>query len=170
MVAVKPFLIKYKDIDIQVAGSHGFDKSLNYKAVLNVPAKYLGSEVNRLIGRINDNEVNKITIPVTATISGTYGSPKVSTDLTSGVSNLTKQLIEIEKQKLLNTGKDKLKNLLDDVLNKKKPTDSTKVETQTKKDSTVTKNDSLKDVGKDKVKGLLNDLLKNRKKKKDSMN
>jgi hypothetical protein len=170
-VNVNPFNIKYKDIDIQLAGSHGFDKSLNYKAVLNVPAKYLGSEVNRLIGKINDNEVNKITIPVTAVITGTYASPKVSTDLTSGISNLTKQLIEIEKQKLLNTGKDKLKDLLDGVLtNKKKPTDSTKVETQTKKDSISIKSDSLKTVGKEKVKGLLNDLLKNRKKKKDSVN
>jgi len=171
LVNVKPFNIKYQDIDIQVSGSHGFDKSLNYKAVLDVPAKYLGSEVNRLIGKINDNEVNKITIPVTANISGTYTNPQVSTDLTSGISNLTKQLIEIEKQKLANKGKDKLKDLLDGVLNKnQKPTDSTKTESQTKKDSTLTKNDSLQKAGKDKVKGILGDLLKNRKKKKDTTN
>ena len=171
LVNVKPFTINYKDIAIEVAGSHGFDKSLNYKAVLNVPAKYLGSEVNQLIGRINDNEVNKITIPVTANISGTYASPKVSTDLTSGVSNLTKQLIEIEKQKLLNTGKDKLKNLIDGALNKsKKPNDTTKVETQTKKDSTTVKTDSLKAIGKEKAKDILSGLLNNRKKKKDTTN
>ncbi|MCB0461507.1 MAG: AsmA-like C-terminal region-containing protein [Flavobacteriaceae bacterium] len=171
LVNVKPFTINYKDIAIEVAGSHGFDKSLNYKAVLNVPAKYLGSEVNQLIGRINDNEVNKITIPVTANISGTYASPKVTTDLTSGVSSLTKQLIEIEKQKLVNQGKDKLKDLVGDLFNKnKKDIDSTKVETQTKKDSTTTKTDSLKNVGKDKVKGILGDLIKNRKKKKDTTN
>ena len=30
---------------------------MNYNAVLQVPAKYLGSEVNRLIGKINDSEV-----------------------------------------------------------------------------------------------------------------
>jgi len=171
IVNVKPFTINYKDIGIEIAGSHGFDKSLNYKAVFSVPAKYLGSEVNRLIGKINDNDVNKITIPVTANISGTYVSPKVSTDLTSGVSNLTKQLIEIEKQKLLNTGKDKLKGLLDGVLNNnKKPSDTTIVKTETKKDSTIVKTDSLKTVGKEKAKDLLNDLLKNRKMKKDTVN
>ena len=171
LVNVKPFNVTYKDINIQVAGSHGFDKSLNYKAVLDVPAKYLGGEVNRLIGRINDNEVNKITIPVTANISGTYANPQVSTDLTSGVTNLTKQLIEIEKQKLLNSGKDKLKDLLDGVLNnKKKPIDSTKAKTQTKKDSTITKSDSIKTKTEETVKGILGDLLKNRKKKKDSTN
>jgi hypothetical protein len=127
--------------------------------------------VNRLIGKINDTDVNKITIPVTANISGSYASPKVSTDLTNGITNLTKQLIEIEKQKLLNTGKDRITGLLNHVLNKnKKPTDSTKVETQTKKDSTSVKTDSLKTIGTEKVKGLLNDLLKNRKKKKDTVN
>ncbi len=171
LVNVKPFTINYKDIAIEVAGSHGFDKSLNYKAVLNVPAKYLGSEVNQLIGRINDNEVNKITIPVTANITGTYASPKVTTDLTSGVSSLTKQLIEIEKQKLLNTGKDKLKDLINGALNKKeKTTDSSKVETQTKKDSTAVKTDSLKTIGKEKAKDILSGLLNNRKKKKDTTN
>ncbi len=171
LVNVKPFNIKYQDIDIQVSGSHGFDKSLNYKAVLNVPAKYLGSEINRLIGKINDSEVNKITIPVTANISGTYTNPNVSTDLTSGISNLTKQLIEIEKQKLLNSGKDKLKGLLDGVLNKnQKPTDSTKTKSQTQKDSTITKSDSIKIKTQKTVKGILGDLLKNRKKKKDSTN
>jgi hypothetical protein len=134
LVNVQPFKVNYKDIAMEISGSHGFDKSLNYKAVLDVPAKYLGSDVNRLIGKINDTEVNNITIPVTATISGTYASPKVSTDLTSGVSNLTKQLVEIEKQKLLNSGKDKLKDLLGDVFNKNKtPADSTTVNSQTKK-------------------------------------
>ncbi len=168
LVNVKPFNITYQDIDIQVAGSHGFDKSLNYEAVLNVPAKYLGGEVNQLIGRINDDEVNNLTIPVTADISGTYSSPQVSTDLTSGVENLTKQLIEIEKQKLLNSGKDKLKGLLDGVLNKNKKADSTKAESQTKKDSTITKSDSTKTNAEKAVKNILGNLLNNRKKKKDT--
>jgi len=171
LVNVQPFKVNYKDIGIEISGSHGFDKSLNYQAVFDVPAKYLGSEVNRLIGKIDDAAVNNITIPVTATISGSYTNPKVSTDLTSGVSNLTKQLVEIEKQKLLNSGKDKLKDLLGDVLNKnKKPADSSKADSQTKKDSTNHKNDSVKTITEDKVKDILSGLLKNRKKKKDTVN
>jgi hypothetical protein len=171
LVNVKPFTINYKDISIEVAGSHGFDQSLNYKAILNVPAKYLGSEVNRLIGKINDPEVNKITIPVIANFSGTYASPKVSTDLSSGISNLKNQLIEIEKQKLLNAGKDKIKNLINGALTQPKtPSDSTKTTTQPKTDSTAIKTDSLKTIGKEKVKDLLNGLLNNRKKKKDTTN
>ncbi|AUC83346.1 AsmA-like C-terminal region-containing protein [Lacinutrix sp. Bg11-31] len=111
-VTLSPFNINYKDIDVTVAGNHGFDKSMDYNVIFNVPAKYLGGEVNRLIGKINDNEVNKISIPITANLTGSFTSPKVQTDLTSGVKNLTTQLIEIEKQKLLNNGKDKIKDLL----------------------------------------------------------
>ncbi|QRM89137.1 AsmA family protein [Lacinutrix sp. WUR7] len=129
-VNVKPFDIKYKDINITVDGSHGFDKSMAYNAVLQVPAKYLGSEVNQLIGKINDPAVDKITIPVTATIGGTFTAPTVKTDLTSGVTNLTKQLIEIQKQKLLNQGTQQLQDLIGDALGGTKPkNDSTKTQT-----------------------------------------
>ena len=160
-VTVKPFKLSYQDIDIEVSGSHSFEKTMSYNAVFNVPAKYLGSDVNRLIGKINDNDVNKITIPVTANITGSYTSPKVSTDLTSGVSNLTKQLIEIEKQKLLNSGKDKVNDLLGNLLGGDKNTTN-----ETTKDSTATKTDTTttKDPVKEGVKSLLNGLIKNRKK------
>ena len=47
--------------------------------------------------------------------------------------------------------KDKLKDLIDGALNKtKKPADSTKMNTPTKKDSTAVKTDSLKTIGKEK--------------------
>lgn len=172
-VSVKPFNLAYKDIGIVVSGAHGFDKSMSYDAVFNVPAKYLGSEVNRLIGKINDNEVNKISIPVTANISGTFTSPKVSTDLTSGVANLSKQLIEIEKQKLIGKGTDKIKDLLGNVLGgntnqnptSTSPTDSTKTNTQTP----PIKKDSL-GKGNEVIKNTIKDIFNSRKKKKDTVN
>jgi hypothetical protein len=174
MVSVKPFNLAYKDIGITVAGSHGFDKSLNYKAVFNVPAKYLGSDVNRLIGKINDNEVNKISIPVTANISGSFTSPQISTDLTSGVTNLTKQLIEIEKQKLIGQGKDKIKDLLGGLMTGN-TTGNPNAGTTTTKDSTIVKKDSIKitpktDPVKQGVKDVLGGLLGGKKKNKDSVN
>nr|WP_321237582.1 AsmA-like C-terminal region-containing protein [uncultured Psychroserpens sp.] len=161
-VNVKPFNLKYEDIDIIVSGSHGFDQTLNYSAVFQVPAKYLGSEVNQLIGKIDDPDVAKITIPVTADITGSYTSPKVQTDLTSGVSNLTKQLIDIQKGKIIDKGTDKLNELLGGVLGGNK-NGSTKDSTSVKTDTTKT-SDPLKEG----VKDLLGGLLKNRKKQKDS--
>jgi len=170
MVNVKPFNLSYKDIDIVVSGSHGFDKSLDYNATFDVPAKYLGNEVNRLISKINDNDVKNISIPVTANITGSFTDPKVKTDLSSSVSNLTKQLIEIEKQKLLNTGKDKIKALLGGIsgVDTKTNNDSPK------KDSTAIQTDSIKvDTNSTKpnnqveesIKNVLGGLIKNRKKK-----
>lgn len=142
-VAVQPFDFKYKDIAIEVSGAHGFDKTINYNAVFNVPAKYLGSEVNRLVGQINDTEVNNITIPVTANITGAFTNPTVKTDLTNSVKNLTNQLIEIQKQKLLNQGKDKVKDLIGGVIGGNK-----------------TKTDSIKKEQNNVVKDVLNDIIK----------
>ncbi|MBT8245033.1 MAG: AsmA family protein [Winogradskyella sp.] len=160
-VSVKPFTINYKDIPIEVSGTHSFSNTMNYNAVLQVPAKYLGTEVNTLINKINDAEVNKITIPVTAKIGGTFSQPNITTDLNSGVSDLTKQLIEIQKQKLINKGTDKVNDLLGGLLggNTKKSTDSTKV------DSTTT---NPKDNIKDGVKNILGGILKKKKKQPDS--
>ncbi|SDB57418.1 AsmA-like C-terminal region [Flavobacteriaceae bacterium MAR_2010_188] len=173
-VNVKPFGFKYQDIEIVVAGSHSFDNKMNYNATFNVPAKYLGSEVNRLIGKINDNDVNKITIPVAANITGTFSSPKVATDLSSAVSNLTKQLIEIEKQKLLNNGKNKILEILGGMPKAEQP--KTTPADSTRKDSipsvfktpNIFKTDTTrtKTPVEENVKDILGGLIKNRNKEK----
>ena len=138
-VNVSPFDVSYEDIKITVAGSHSFDKTMNYNAIFEVPAKYFGNEVNNLIASIGDAEaVKNLSIPVTATIGGSYTSPKVSTDLTSGVSSLTKQLIAIQKQKLINQGKDQLKDAIGGLLGSKSKDSTTTTNTQT--------NNKVKDV------------------------
>ncbi|PCJ91944.1 MAG: AsmA family protein [Flavobacteriaceae bacterium] len=189
-VDVRPFTINHKDIVVKVSGSHTFDKKLSYKAVLEVPARYLGAEVNQLISKIDEKEVENLSIPIIATIGGNYANPKVSTDLTSGIKNLTGQLVEIQKQKLLNQGKDKAKNLLGNLLSgnsSEKDTLENKSDAKTdvkemlggllggttdKKDSTASKNDSIapkKDVVKEAAAGILGGLL-GKKKKKDTVN
>ncbi|WP_411895714.1 AsmA-like C-terminal region-containing protein [Winogradskyella sp. A2] len=161
-VNVEPFTIVYEDIPIEVSGKHSFTNTLNYNAVLQVPAKYLGSDVNRLIGNINDSEVDKITIPVTANIDGTFTNPQVKTDLTSAVTNLTKQLVEIQKEKLTNKGKDKVNELLGGILGGN--------QNETKTDSTQTKTDSTKTNSTEKtvkegVKNVLGDIFGKKKNK-----
>ncbi|MCM4164965.1 MULTISPECIES: AsmA-like C-terminal region-containing protein [unclassified Arenibacter] len=133
VVKVKPFTIKYQDFAINVAGSHTFDQKLNYAATIEVPAKYLGKDINNIIARIDENSLENLTIPVTANIGGGYTSPTVTTDLTSGIKNLTAQLVEIEKQKLIAKGKDKAKDIIGDLIAKnQKATDSTKKENEEK--------------------------------------
>lgn len=157
-VTIKPFTITYEDIPIAVSGSHSFSNTMNYNATFNVPAKYLGSDVNRLIGKINDPEVDKISIPVTANIDGTFTQPNIKTDLTRGVSKLTQQLVEIQKQKLLEKGKDKISDLLNDALGENtSKTDTTSTQTQ-------------KDAVKEGVNSVLGTLLGGKKKKKNQKN
>ncbi len=182
-VQVKPFDLKYKDIGINVSGSHSFDRQLQYQATLDVPAKYLGDEVTGLIAKIDDQNMENLTIPVTANIGGAYNSPTVSTDLTSGVSNLTKKLMEIQKQKLLNKGKDKANDLIGGLLgNNQKDTttsDSSKSNASTliggllgkkKKDSISMDSTENKDAVKEAAKSVLGGLLGRKKKKKDTLN
>ena len=118
-VRVAPFSYSYNDIDMVVEGGHSFDAALDYNITLEVPAKYLGSEVNNLIAKIGEEELNDLTIPVVANVSGGYTSPKVSTDLTSGVRDLTARLVEIQKQKLIDQGTEKTKDLLEGLIGKK---------------------------------------------------
>ncbi|MEY8019482.1 AsmA-like C-terminal region-containing protein [Muriicola sp. SD30] len=131
IVSVKPMTFNYQDIAITVDGSHSFDRKLNYTARLDVPAKYLGSEVNSLIAKINDNSLQNLTVPVGVTIGGEYNNPQVKTDLTSGVKNLTASLVEVQKQKLLNQGKEKASTLLEGLLAGKQGKDSTTTKTST---------------------------------------
>ena len=176
-VNVKPFNLKYEDINITVNGSHSFDKTMSYNAVFDVPAKYLGSEVNNLIAKIDDESVANLTVPITATIGGTYTSPSVSTDLTSGMTNLTKQLIEIQKQKLINQGKDEIKDVLGDILGgNTNKSDSTGTQTNNPVKDVLNgiiggnkpKTDTTKT--KDPVKSILGDILGGKKKQKDTVN
>ncbi len=182
-VKVKPFTIAYEDININVTGSHTFDQKLSYTATLDVPAKYLGNEVNTLIAKIDDSALEDLTIPVTANIGGGYTSPEVKTDLSSGVKALTAKLVEVQKQKLINQGKGKAEELLGDILNKNTENDSTASTNGVKEviggilggnkqaaDTTGTTSDStavVKDPIKEKATDIIGSLFK-KKKKKDS--
>ena len=186
-VSVKPFTVNYKDVGINVAGSHSFDGLLQYTATMDVPAKYLGKEVNSLIAKIDDNDMDNLTVPITANIGGNYTSPNVTTDLTSGVSNLTKQLVEIQKQKLLNQGKGKAQDLIGGLLsgNKKDTTKTNSTKTTTanvlggllgnkKEEATNAKTDSTKTTTTENkatntAKEVLGGLF-GKKKKKDTVN
>ncbi|WP_286924079.1 AsmA family protein [Flavobacterium sp. UBA4197] len=112
-VNVKPFDIKYQDIKVTVGGQHGFDQSMNYNLKFDVPAKYLGSDVNKLLAKLSPSDANKIeSVPVNAILTGNFKSPKVSTDLNQAVTNISNQLIKQQKDKLINKGTGALENLL----------------------------------------------------------
>lgn len=134
-VNVKPFDIKYQDIKINVGGQHGFDQTMNYNLKFDVPAKYLGTDANKLIAKLTPAEANKLeNIPITAILTGNFKNPKVSTDVEQAVTKLATQLVKTQKDKLVSQGTTALGNLLNG--NKK---DTTKTQTTTPKEDVKTK-------------------------------
>jgi len=105
---------------------------------------------------------------VTASIGGRFTSPTVFTDLTSAVTNLTKQLVEIQKQKLINQGTNKIKDEIGGLLGGDSQTNNAVKDVlggllggkTSKKDSTATEPNNL-------VKDVLGGLLGGKKKKKE---
>ncbi|WP_442787486.1 AsmA family protein [Flavobacterium suncheonense] len=111
-VNLKPIDLKYQDIKVTVGGTHGFDQSMNYNLKFDVPAKYLGPEVTKLLAKLTPAEQGKLdNVPVNATMTGSFKSPKVATDMKQAVTNVTTQLIQYQKDKLLNQGTSALGNL-----------------------------------------------------------
>lgn len=112
-VNVKPFNIKYQDITVNVGGTHGFDQSMNYNLKFDVPAKYLGTEVNNLLTKLTPADQNKIqNVPVNAVLGGNFKQPKITTDMKQATTNLATQLVKMQKDKYINQGTTALGNLL----------------------------------------------------------
>ena len=112
-VNIKPFDIKYQDIKVTVDGSHSFDQMMNYNVKMNVPAKYLGSDINNLLGKLSSADVAKLgNIPVNAILTGSFKNPKVSTDVKTATTSLASNLAKQQKEKLVSKGASALENIL----------------------------------------------------------
>jgi hypothetical protein len=159
MVSVKPFNINYKDIKATIGGTHGFDQTMNYNIKFDVPAKYLGTEANALIARLTPAEAAKLeNFPVNASLTGNFTNPKISTDIKTAVTNLTNQLVQQQKARLLTQGNSALSDF---ITKNKKPTDTTQaVIPATKEAVKVQAQEQIKT----KATNLLNGLLKQPKK------
>jgi hypothetical protein len=136
-----------------VKGSHTFTGDMNYEMQLEVPASYLGGEVNKLIDTLDDPELKEIPVPINVSIGGTYASPEINTDLKASVSTLTGRLIEIQKARLKEEGTEKVKDLLGGIFN------------TGQKDST-----SQDSISQSPVEGVLGDILGKGSKQVDSTN
>ncbi|MCF2874613.1 MULTISPECIES: AsmA family protein [unclassified Tenacibaculum] len=124
-VEVSPFKLKYKDIGINVGGTHGFDQTMNYNVTFDVPAKYLGSDVQGILSKLSAKDQN-ITVPVTANLTGSMTSPTIKTDLSSSVTKLTQELVQRQKESLV-------KNTLGNLLGNKKKDSTNKTDKTVKK-------------------------------------
>jgi hypothetical protein len=147
---VKPFDIKYQDIKATIGGTHGFDQVMNYNVKLDVPAKYLGTEINSLLAKLSPSDAKKFeTIPINAMLTGNFQNPKVTTDVKQATTTLVNNLVKQQKEKLINQGTNSLNSIISNA---------------TKPKSDTTKTDVKTDI-KTKANDLLNGLFNNKKKK-----
>lgn len=142
-VNVKPFDIKYQDIKATIGGTHGFDQLMNYNVKLDVPAKYLGNDINNLIGKLTPTDAKKFeTIPINAILTGNFKNPNVTTDVKQATTTLVNNLVKQQKDRLVQQGTSALGNFIN---NNTKPKDTSK--TTTPKENVKTKaNDLIKDL------------------------
>jgi hypothetical protein len=111
-VTIKPFDIKYQDITVNVGGTHGFDQSMNYNLKFDVPAKYLGNDASALIAKLSPSDVSKLSVPINASVTGSFSAPKVSTDVKQATANLVSNFAKEQKNKLVNKGSSALEELI----------------------------------------------------------
>ena len=144
-VNVKPFDIKYQDIKATIGGSHGFDQLMNYNVKLDVPSKYLGTEINNLIGKLTPTDTKKFeTIPINAILTGNFKNPNITTDVKQATTTLVTNLVKQQKDKLVQEGTSALGNIIQ---NNTKPKDTSK---------TATPKPDVKTQAKDLLNGLFN--------------
>jgi hypothetical protein len=132
-VVVKPFDLKYQDIKATVGGTHGFDQLMNYNVKLDVPAKYLGSEINNLIAKLSPTDAKKFeTIPINAILTGNFQNPKITTDVKQATTTLVNNLVKQQKEKLINQGTNSLNSIISNATKPKSDTTKTDVKTDVK--------------------------------------
>lgn len=158
-VNLKPFEIKYQDIKLTVGGQHGFDQSINYKLNFDVPAKYLGTEANKLLASLTPADAAKIkNIPINANLTGNFKNPKIQTDTKQAVTALATQLVQMQKDKLVTQGTNALSDLLNGLGNNSNtPKDTTKT-------STPPTTQPVKEAIQTKANDILNGLFNKKKK------
>jgi uncharacterized protein involved in outer membrane biogenesis len=110
-VTVQPYKMKIgNDIDAEIAGSHGFDQTMNYGVNLVVPRSMMGAEANNMVNGLLSQATSK-GIPVklgdkvnlAVKITGTTTNPKIETNLKNvagdAVNNVKEEIKkEVEKK------------------------------------------------------------------------
>jgi hypothetical protein len=118
---------------------------MNYNVKLDVPSKYLGTEINNLIGKLTPTDAKKFeTIPINAILTGNFKNPNITTDVKQATTTLVTNLVKQQKDKLIQQGTSALGNIIQ---NSTKPKDTSK---------TATPKPDVKTQAKDLLNGLFN--------------
>ena len=179
MVEIAPFDFDIKGINFQVSGSHGFDMSMNYNLKLDVPAKYLGSQVSSTLGKLSGESIENTTVELPIGITGNFNNPQINLNMQQAVNSLTQKVVEQQKKNLEDKAVDAINDILKGKRDPNKPfnkNDTTAVKSgktdTTATNTPVTKRDSINQSQQkqvqDAAKNILGGILKGSKKKTDT--
>jgi uncharacterized protein YhdP len=154
-VTVAPFTVNTNSTEMEIAGTHGFDQSLDYDISLKVPRSQLGSKGSLFVKNVVTQAADK-GIPVrlgeavsmNVRMSGTLNSPEVKTDMDAVVDNAASDLkkeinefvnakLDSAKQQLHNPSAASKKQIFVQTANKTKPVAKAKKNAKTVKKKTV---------------------------------
>ena len=172
-VTIEPYKMKIGDIDAEIAGSHGFDQTMNYGVNLAVPRAMMGTEANNMVNGLLSQAAGK-GVPVklgdkvnlAVKIGGTTTSPKIETNLKNVAGdavNTVKEEIKKEVAKKVDSVKTVVKDTLKTIKNQVVGQAKDELKKQFLGGSSDTsknkKPDAIKDAG-DNLKKGLNGLFK----------
>lgn len=110
-VHIKPFSFKVGDIGIQVAGKHSFSNTMDYQLTLDLPAKYLGSELGGLVANLSDADLKNMRVDLPVDLTGTFSAPSVKVNTEKAVKTLSQKIVANQKEKLTQKASDALGNI-----------------------------------------------------------
>ncbi|WP_424493217.1 AsmA-like C-terminal region-containing protein [Salinimicrobium sp. GXAS 041] len=151
-VEVQPFNFNIKGINATASGSHGFDMSMDYNVSLDIPAKYLGGEVGNTLSRLTSQQMENTTVSLPVGITGSFQNPNINLNLQKAVTSLSQKIIDEQKDDLKEKGRDILGNILG---GKKQPQDTTAAEQGQQRDTTTTREETVKDAARKVLGGIL---------------
>ncbi|UJH91025.1 AsmA-like C-terminal region-containing protein [Antarcticibacterium sp. 1MA-6-2] len=170
-VLVQPFDFNVKGINVNVAGGHSFDMSMNYNLTLDVPAQMLGSQIGSALGKLSGEDIKNMVVALPIGLKGQFQNPQININMEQAVSSLTQRIVEKQKENLKEKGTDAARDILGGILNrqgqKQNPADTTarRDTLQTKTPPVTQKTETQV---KDAATSILNGLLGGKKKAQDT--
>jgi hypothetical protein len=146
-VYVDPFDVNFEDINATVAGSTGFDETIDYTMNLVIPRDKIGGEANKLVaglvGQANSLGANFSlgeTVNLDVYVTNTIDDPKIKTGLANtavkGAKDVLKDTFNEKKKELEDKAKaefDKAKQNIQEEIDRKKAEAQKKIEEEKKR-------------------------------------
>jgi hypothetical protein len=106
-VKVRPFDYKFQNYAMNIGGSTGFDKTIDYDIKLNIPRSELGSQANSALSSVFA-QANKAgvdlkaaeNIDVAIKMTGTVIQPKIQVDWAKTTNTIKQQVVEAVKDRV----------------------------------------------------------------------